>query len=130
MVQSAAQQAQEDGALTGQVRREMWGNLQGILAMLTSQGCSPQVHDMVPQIAVHFANQQSQSVAFERRMTHNLNREKESHKSLQQQLQGGVQVNCSLIATTCDTALQCLQMFYTSQGWSVNTYEQSTEDCG
>lgn len=91
-VQSAAQQAKEDAAIAGQVRGEMWGNLQGILAMLAGQGCSPHVQDMVHQIAVHFANEQSQSVALERRLTGNIAKEKEAHKRTQQQLQGGIQV--------------------------------------
>ena len=91
-LQSAAQQSQEDAAIAAQVRREMWDNLQGILAMLAGQGCSPHVQDMVHQIAVHFANEQSQSVALERRMTCNLSREKEAQKQLQQQLRGGIQV--------------------------------------
>ena len=92
-LQSAAQQAQEDEAIASQVRREMWDNLQGILAMLAGQGCSPHVQDMVHQIAVHFANEQSQSVALERRMACNLNREKEAGRRMQLQLQGGVQVH-------------------------------------
>lgn len=92
VMQSHAQQAQEDAALAAQVRSEMWGNLQGILNMLTSQGCSPHVHDMVHQIAVHFANEQSQSVAVDRRLRNSLNKEKEARRRMQQQLQGSVQV--------------------------------------
>ena len=91
-LQNAAQQAQEDAAIAGQVRGEMWGNLQGILSMLAGQGCSPHVQDMIHQIAVHFANEQSQSVAVERRLTSNLTKEKEAHMRMQQQLQGGIQV--------------------------------------
>ena len=93
-LQSAAQQAQEDEAIASQVRQEMWSNLQGILAMLAGQGCSPHVQDMIHQIAVHFANEQSQSVALERRMACNLTREKEAGRRMQLQLQGGVQVPC------------------------------------
>lgn len=104
VVQSAAQQSQEDGAIAAQVRQEMWGNLQSILAMLAGQGCSPHVQDMVHQIAVHFANEQSQSVALERRMTCNLSREKEAQKHLQQQLRSGIQV----IATVLAFHLLCL----------------------
>ncbi|KAL0054870.1 hypothetical protein WJX82_003576 [Trebouxia sp. C0006] len=89
---SAAQQAEEDAAIAGQVRGEMWGNLQGILSMLAGQGCSPHVQDMLHQIAVHFANEQSQSVALERRLTGNIAKEKEAQKRTQQQLQGGIQV--------------------------------------
>ena len=70
----------------------MWGNLQGILSMLAGQGCSPHVQDMVHQIAVHFANEQSHSVALERRLTGNIAREKDAQKRTQQQLQGGIQV--------------------------------------
>lgn len=91
-VQSQAQQAQEDAAMAAQVRSEMWGNLQGILTMVNSQGCSPHVHDMVHQIAVHFANEQSQSVAVDRRLRSSLNKEKEARRRTQQQLQGGIQV--------------------------------------
>ena len=93
VVQSAAQQAEEDAAIAGQVRGEMWGNLQGILSMLAGQGCSPHVQDMLHQIAVHFANEQSQSVALERRLTGNIAKEKEAQKRMQQQLQGGIQVS-------------------------------------
>lgn len=92
-LQSAAQQSQEDAVIAAQVRREMWGNMQSIVAMLAGQGCSPHVQDMVHQIAVHFANEQSQSVALERRMMSNLSREKDIQKELQQQLRGGIQVN-------------------------------------
>lgn len=92
-VQSAAQQSQEDAVIAAQVRREMWGNMQSIVAMLAGQGCSPHVQDMVHQIAVHFANEQSQSVALERRMTTNLSRDKDVQKQLQQQLRGSIQVN-------------------------------------
>ncbi len=93
VVQSAAQQAEEDAAIAGQVRGEMWGNLQGILSMLAGHGCSPHVQDMLHQIAVHFANEQSQSVALERRLTGNITKEKEAQKRMQQQLQGGIQVS-------------------------------------
>lgn len=93
MVQSQAQQAQEDAVLAGQVRSEMWGNLQGILNMLTSQGCSHQVRDMVHQIAVHFANEQSHSVAVDRRLRNSLTKEKDARRRMQQQLQGCVQVS-------------------------------------
>lgn len=93
VLQSAAQQAQEDAAVEGQVRGEMWGNLQGILAMLAGQGCNPLVQDMIHQIAVHFANEQSQSVAAERRLAGNLVKEKEARGQMQQQLHGGIQVN-------------------------------------
>lgn len=92
-LQSAAQQSQEDAVIAAQVRREMWGNMQSIVAMLAGQGCSPHVQDMVHQIAVHFANEQSQSVALERRMMSNLSREKDIQKQLQQQLRGSIQVN-------------------------------------
>ncbi len=92
VTQSAAQQAEEDAAIAQQVRGEMWGNLQGILSMLAGQGCSPHVQDMLHQIAVHFANEQSQSVALERRLTGNITKEKEAQKRMQQQLQGGIQV--------------------------------------
>ena len=91
-LQTTAQHNQEDAAIAAQVRKEMWGNLQNILAMLANQGCSPHVHDMVHQIAVHFANEQSQAVALERRMTCVLSREKEAQKQLQQQLRGALQV--------------------------------------
>lgn len=91
-MQSAAQRGQEDAIIAAQVRKEMWANLQSILAMLVSQGCSSHVHDMVHSIAVHFANEQSQSVALERRMTCVLAREKEAQKQLQQQLRGALQV--------------------------------------
>ena len=91
-MQSPAQQAQEDAALAAQVRSEMWSNLQGILNMLNNQGCSAHVHDMVHQIAVHFANEQSQSVAVDRRLRSSLNKEKEARRRTQQQLQGGIQV--------------------------------------
>ena len=93
VLQSAAQQAEEDAAIAGQVRGEMWGNLQGILSMLAGQGCSPHVQDMLHQIAVHFANEQSQSVALERRLTGNIAKEKEAQKRTQKQLQGGIQVS-------------------------------------
>ncbi len=75
------------------MRGEMWGNLQGILSMLAGQGCGPHVQDMLHQIAVHFANEQSQSVALERRLTGNITKEKEAQKRMQQQLQGGIQVS-------------------------------------
>lgn len=91
-LQSAALHSQEDAAIAAQVGKEMWGNLQSILAMLAGQGCSPHVHDMVHQIAVHFANEQSQSVALERRMSSILSREKEAQQQLQQQLRGSLQV--------------------------------------
>ena len=99
-MQSAAQQSQEDAAIAAKVRQEMWGNLQSILAMLAGQGCSPHVQDMVHQIAVHFANEQSQSVALERRMTCNLSREKEAQQQLQQRLQGSIQV-LSILCSCC-----------------------------
>ena len=91
-MQSAAQHSQEDAAIAAQVRREMWGNLQSILAMLAGEGCSPHVQEMVHQIAVHFVNEQSQSVALGKRMTCDLSREKEAQKRLQQQLRGSIQV--------------------------------------
>lgn len=106
-MQSAAQQSQEDVAVAAQVRQEMWGNLQSILAMVVGQGCSRHVQDMVHQIAVHFANEQSQSVALERRMTCNLSREKEAQQQLQQQLRGGIQVTsffCSCYTGRCSPA--------------------------
>lgn len=108
LVQSAAQQAKEDAAIAGQVRGEMWGNLQGILAMLAGQGCSPHVQDMVHQIAVHFANEQSQSVALERRLTGNIAKEKEAQKRTQQQLQGGIQVGflAGVVCLTCEPDAQ------------------------
>lgn len=93
---SQAQQAQEDAVLAGQVRSEMWGNLQCILNMLTSQGCSHQVRDMVHQIAVHFANEQSHSVAVDRRLRNSLTKEKDARRRMQQQLQGCVQVLTAL----------------------------------
>ena len=104
LVQSAAQQAKEDAAIAGQVRGEMWGNLQYILAMLAGQGCSPRVQDMVHQIAVHFANEQSQSVALERRLTGNIAKEKEAQKRTQQHLQGGIQVGflAGVVCLTCE----------------------------
>lgn len=89
-LQNAAQHSQEDAAIAAQVCKEMWGNLQNILAMLAYQGCSPHVHDMVHQIAVHFAIEQSQSVALERRMTCILSREREAQKQLQ--LRGALQL--------------------------------------
>lgn len=95
-LQSTAQQAQEDAGIAGQVRGEMWGNLQGILSMLAGQGCSPHVQDMIHQIAVHFANEQSQSVALERRLTGNITKEKEAQRRMQQQLQGGIQVKIAV----------------------------------
>ena len=98
VVQSAAQQTQEDAVIAAQVRREMWGNMQSIVAMLAGQGCSPHVQDMVHQIAVHFASEQSQSVALERRMTSNLSREKDAQKQLQQQLRGGIQVHALMLS--------------------------------
>ncbi len=94
-LQSTAQQAQEDAGIAGQVRGEMWGNLQGILSM-AGQGCSPHVQDMIHQIAVHFANEQSQSVALERRLTGNITKEKEAQRRMQQQLQGGIQVKIAV----------------------------------
>lgn len=115
-LQSVAQHSQEDAAIAAQVRKEMWGNLQSILAMLAGQGCSPHVHDMVHQIAVHFANEQSQSVALERRMSSILSREKEAQKQLQQQLRGALQVYfCTRLA--CGVWFLCM-LPYSSKGQS------------
>ena len=105
-MQSQAQQAQEDADLAAQVRSQMWGNLQGILNMLRGQGCSPHVHDMVHQIAVHFANEQSQSVAVDKRLRSNLAKEKEARRRTQHQLSGAIQVSatCSCLAPATATA--------------------------
>ena len=132
MLQSAAQQAQEDAAVEGQVRGEMWGNLQGILAMLAGQGCNPLVQDMIHQIAVHFANEQSQSVAAERRLAGNLVKEKEARGQMQQQLHGGIQVNQinHTSAYTAQTDITVSMLYTSASDATTQGHVKSYQYCG